>query len=145
MKVGGSGWRWRRCGVCGSVAGRPPGPKWRRSRRVVECPIDEMNRPRGSKEAKLRVPPAAVEVLQLFTGWSGELAACRKFAPTARNYAAARLMAEVGLRVNEICGLDLADIKWELGRFGKLHVRFGKGSRGSGPRERMVPLVNNAG
>jgi len=113
--------------------------------RVVECPIDEMNRPRGSKEAKLRVPPAAVEVLQLFTGWSGELAACRKFAPTARNYAAARLMAEVGLRVNEICGLDLADIKWELGRFGKLHVRYGKGSRGSGPRERMVPLVNNAG
>jgi site-specific recombinase XerD len=54
-------------------------------------------------------------------------------------------MAEVGLRVNEICGLDLVDIKWELGRFGKLHVRFGKGSRGSGPRERMVPLVNNAG
>jgi hypothetical protein len=32
-------------------------------------------------------------------------------------------MAEVGLRVNEACKLDLADIKWELGRFGKLHVR----------------------
>lgn len=27
----------------------------------------------------------------------------------------------------------------ELGRFGKLHVRHGKGARGSGPRERMVP------
>ena len=40
--------------------------------------------------------------------------------------------------------LDLADIKWELGRFGKLHVRCGKGARGSGPRERMVPLVNHA-
>lgn len=113
--------------------------------RVVECPIDEMNRPRGRKDAKLRIPPAEAEVAQLFTGWSDELATCRKFAPIARNYAAARLMAEVGLRVNEICGLDLADIKWELGRFGKLHVRFGKGSRGSGPRERMVPLVNNAG
>ena len=42
-------------------------------------------------------------------------------------------MAEVGLRVNEACNLDLADIKWDLGRFGKLHVRHGKGARGSGP------------
>ena len=81
----------------------------------------------------------------LFTGWRGELATCRKFAPTARNYAAARLMAEIGLRVNEVRRLDLADVKWELGRFGKLHVRYGKGSRGSGPRERMVPLINGAG
>jgi integrase/recombinase XerD len=54
-------------------------------------------------------------------------------------------MAEVGLRVNEARNLDLADIKWELGRFGKLHVRHGKGARGSGPRERMVPLINDAG
>jgi site-specific recombinase XerD len=53
-------------------------------------------------------------------------------------------MATVGLRVNEARNLDLADIKWELGPFGKLHVRCGKGARGSGPRERMVPLVNHA-
>ena len=53
-------------------------------------------------------------------------------------------MAQVGLRVNEARNLDLADIKWELGRFGKLHVRIGKGARGSGPRERMVPLINGA-
>ena len=54
-------------------------------------------------------------------------------------------MAEVGLRVNEARCLDLADVRWELGRFGKLHVRHGKGARGSGPRERMVPLINGAG
>lgn len=113
--------------------------------RVVECPIDEMNRPRDRKDARLRVPPSEAEVVQLFTGWAGGLATCRKFAPTARNYAAARLIAEVGLRVNEARSLDLADVKWELGRFGKLHVRCGKGLRGSGPRERMVPLVNQAG
>jgi site-specific recombinase XerD len=113
--------------------------------RVVECPLDEMNRPRGRKDAKLRIPPSEAQVGALFTGWSGDLATCRKFAPTARNYTAARLMAEVGLRINEARSLDLADIKWDLGRFGKLHVRCGKGSRGSGPRERMVPLVNDAG
>jgi len=113
--------------------------------RAVTCPVDEMNRPRGSKDAKLRIPPSEAEVTALFTGWAQELASCRKFAPSARNYTAARLMAEVGLRVNEARRLDLADVKWDLGRFGKLHVRHGKGSRGSGPRERMVPLINHAG
>lgn len=113
--------------------------------RIVECPIDEMNRPRGRQQARLRIPPTADQVERLFAGWREELATCRKFAPTARNYTACRLMAEVGLRVNEACRLDLADIKWDLGRFGKLHVRHGKGSRGSGPRERMVPLINDAG
>ena len=112
--------------------------------RTIECPIDEMNRPRGSKDAKLRIPPQRHEIDQLFIGWASELASCRKFAPVARNYAAARLMAGVGLRVNEVCCLDLADVKWELGPFGKLHVRHGKGARGSGPRERMAPLINGA-
>jgi integrase len=115
------------------------------SGRVVECPIDELNRPRGQRGSALRIPPSAAQVQALFAGWRGELATCRKFAPTARNDAAARLLAEIGLRVNEACNLDLADIKWELGRFGKLHVRHGKGARGSGPRERMVPLINGAG
>jgi integrase len=67
---------------------------------VVECPIDEMNRPRGSRDAALRIPPT-----------------CRKFAPTARNYTASKLMSQVGLRVSEPCKLDLADIKC-LGRHG---------------------------
>src|ERR1019366_7593805 len=93
----------------------------------------------------LRIPPSAVQVGVLFDGWRAELATCRKFAPAARSYAAARLMADVGLRVNEASHLDLADVKWDLGRFGKLHVRIGKGARGSGPRERMVPLINGAG
>ena len=39
---------------------------------------------------------------------------CRKFAPSTRNYVAAKLMSQVGLRVNEACNLDLADVKWEL-------------------------------
>jgi len=111
---------------------------------VVACPVDELNRPRGGRDAALRIPPSAVQVGALFAGWRGDLAGCRKFAPAARNYTAARLMADVGLRVNQACQLDLADIKWELGRFGKIHVRMGKGARGSGPRERMVPLINNA-
>ncbi|MET8129319.1 hypothetical protein ABZV67_43530 [Streptomyces sp. NPDC005065] len=52
--------------------------------RIIECPIDEMNRPRGSKDAQLRIPPLEPEVGQLFTGWAGELATCRKFGRIAR-------------------------------------------------------------
>ena len=112
--------------------------------RVTECPLDEMNRPRTSVDPQLRIPPAEAEIEQLFAGWRGELATCRKFAPAARNYAAARLAADVGLRINEARMLDLDDVRWELGRFGKLNVRHGKGSRRRGPRPRLVPLINGA-
>ncbi|MFE7973980.1 hypothetical protein [Streptomyces shenzhenensis] len=93
---------------------------------------------------QLRIPSREPEIGTLFTGWGGEPATWRKFAPTARNYTASKLVSQVVLRVSEACGLDLDDIKWDLGRFGKLHVRHGKGARGSGPRERMVPLTNGA-
>jgi integrase len=112
--------------------------------RIVECPLDEINRPRAWVDPQLRIPPTAEEVDQLFAGWREELAACRKFAPTARNYAVARLAADVGLRINEACMLDLDDVRWELGRFGKLNVRYGKGSRRKGPKPRLVPLINGA-
>ena len=57
--------------------------------RVAECPVDEMNRPRGAGRAALRIPPSAAQVNTLFAGWRAELATCRKFAPAARSYAAA--------------------------------------------------------
>jgi hypothetical protein len=40
--------------------------------------------------------------------------------------------------------LDLDDVRWELGRFGKLNVRHGKGARRRGPKPRLVPLINGA-
>lgn len=112
--------------------------------RVVECPLDEVNRPRLSVDPQLRVPPTVEEIEQLFAGWREELLSCRKFAPAARNYAVARLVADVGLRINEARMLDLEDVRWELGRFGKLNVRHGKGSRRKGPKPRLVPLINGA-
>jgi hypothetical protein len=48
--------------------------------RVAECPVDEMNRPRGAGRAALRIPPSAVQVAALFARWRAELATCRKFA-----------------------------------------------------------------
>jgi hypothetical protein len=90
------------------------------------------------------IPPRAEEIEALFAGWREELVSCRTFAPSARNYALARLAADVGLRINEARMLDLDDVRWELGRFGKLNVRHGKGSRRKGPKPRLVPLINGA-
>ncbi|MEU6965714.1 hypothetical protein [Streptomyces chrestomyceticus] len=49
--------------------------------RIIACPVDEVNRPRDAKDARLRISPPEAETGQLFTGWAGELATCRKFAP----------------------------------------------------------------
>ncbi len=99
--------------------------------RIVECPIDEMNKPRGRKQAAAADPAdRRRDRPPCSPGGGRSWRRCRKFAPTARNYARRKLMAQVGLRVNEACKLDLADVKWELGRFGKLHVRVRQGRAG---------------
>ena len=46
--------------------------------RVLECPLDEMNRPRASVEPQLRIPPTEEEIEQLFAGWRQELVTSRK-------------------------------------------------------------------
>jgi len=84
--------------------------------RVAGCTLDEMNRPRASVDPQLRVPLTGEEAKRPFAGWREELATCRKFAPAARNYAAERLEADVGLRVSEVRILDLDDVRWELSR-----------------------------
>lgn len=106
---------------------------------VVESPLDEVNRPRGGTHSRLRVPPAPREVAKLFTGWQGGLATARKYAPSVRSYTAFRLVSLIGPRVSELCLLRMGDLRWELGRFGKVLLR-GKGSNGRGKKERLVPL-----
>lgn len=71
----------------------------------------------------------------------------RKGALTAwRDATVLKVIYAWGLRCSEVCGLDSND--WyrspkapELGRFGLLHVRWGKRSRGSPPKRRMVPTM----
>jgi integrase/recombinase XerD len=38
--------------------------------------------------------------------------------------------------------LDVKDCRFDLGEHGKIHVRFGKGSRGSGYKARWVPMLD---
>ena len=92
----------------------------------------------------VRVPPSPQALAAFFAAWRGELPAARKWLAAARHYAMARLAAETGLRLRELCGLRLEDLHFGHGPLGKVHVRLGKGSRGSGPRERMVPMLGDA-
>lgn len=108
---------------------------------VVAQPIDEFNKP-ASALARVRVPPSEAEVEELFAGWRAGLPGARKYLPAARDYFAASLWRRVGLRINESVMLDIRDWRTDLGELGKLHVRFGKGSRGRGPKARLVPAIN---
>ena len=66
-------------------------------------------------------------------------AAARKYLPAARDYLAASLWRRAGLRISETVMLDIRDWRPDLGEFGKLHVRFGKGSRGPRPEDPAGP------
>lgn len=112
--------------------------------RIVSSPIDAMNRPVHTGDFSVRVPPSARDLAAFFESWRGDLAGTRKWLVATRNYTMARVAADVGLRVRELCGLALDDLHFEHGPIGKIHVRLGKGSRGSGPRERLVPMLGEA-
>jgi integrase len=112
--------------------------------RLVASPIDEVNRPRHAGDFHVRVPPSPAALASFFAAWRGELPASRKWLTASRHYAMARLAGEVGLRLREVCALRLDDLHFEHGPLGKLHVRMGKGARGSGPRERLVPMLGDA-
>jgi integrase len=108
---------------------------------MVQCPIDEMNRPRDDWSLNVRIPPTSAELEKFFDGWRDYLTTARRYLPAARGYAAARLWSQVGLRIGETRRLDMTDVLWEAGPLGKLHIRFGKGSRRRGPKQRITPLI----
>ena len=110
----------------------------------VEQPVDEYNRQSGASLGQVRVPPSDAEIDTLFAGWRESVPHARKYLPAARDYFAASLWRRLGLRITESVMLDIRDWRPDLGGFGKLHVRFGKGSRGRGPKPRLVPAINGA-
>jgi site-specific recombinase XerD len=112
--------------------------------RTVMSPIDPINRPTHTGEFSVRVPPSPKELAAFFSSWREALVDARKWRNAARTYAMSRLAGEVGLRAAELCGLRLDDCHFDHGPLGKIHVRLGKGARGSGPRERLVPMLGDA-
>jgi len=111
---------------------------------IVTQPVDEFNKPKRPQYRGVeRIPPSDEEVEALFASWRESLPAARKYLPASRDYLAASLWRRCGLRISETVMLDIRDWRPDLGEFGKLHVRFGKGSMGRGPKVRLVPAIND--
>lgn len=125
------------------AAGRYQGDIHALTGHVVEQIIDEHNRPSRSNCVGTRVPPSTEEVESLFGAWGPAVTEARKFLPAARDYLAASLWRRAGLRISETVMLDIRDWRPDLGEHGKLHVRFGKGSRGRGPKPRLVAAIDS--
>ena len=99
------------------------------------CPVDEFNASRHvGDDSPAELPPPAPERVDEFFGFLRDrIATARKYAPAARDYALFRTLYHAGLRSEESALLDWPDLHFSRGPFGKLHVRFGKGARTSGP------------
>ena len=110
----------------------------------LACPLDEFNTARhvGDDSPSADAPPTPERVAAFFEYLKGRIATARKYGPAARDYALFRILYHAGLRAEEVVMLDRSDVHFGRGPFGKLHVRFGKGAKGSGPRPRWVPMLD---
>ena len=107
-------------------------------------PVDEFNAARHvGADSPSASPPPLPERLEDFFGFLRErVAGARKYAAAGRDYALFRTLYLAGLRADEAAMLDRSDVHFGRGPFGKLHVRFGKGAKTSGPRPRWVPMLD---
>lgn len=111
---------------------------------VLDVPVDEFNAARhvGNDSPSALPPPTPERMEEFFAFLRDRVATARKFSSAGRDYALFRTLYHCGLRADEAASLVQADLHFDRGPFGKIHVRFGKGARGSGPRPRWVPMLD---
>lgn len=105
----------------------------------------------GTEGLPARRPLTRRELQDLFDLGDARVDRCREFGRKGaiiayRDVTAMKVAYAWGLRCNETVNLGVYDFTRnpkspEFGEFGNLRVRFGKGSRGSGPRPRTVLTV----
>lgn len=111
----------------------------RRFGAAVESPVDPFNRPRHRGDFGLRIPPSQRAMKEFFARWRTDLPQARKPMVACRDYVMTKVAYVSGVRVTELCGVQIGDVHWELGQWGRFVVN-GKGARGSGPRQRQAYL-----
>lgn len=90
------------------------------------------------------ITPPRPEILERF--WQEMKIAIKntkRHSTIARDYTLFRVLELSGLRIYEGIMLDVKDCRFDLGSKGKLHVRFGKGSKGTGFKQRWVPMLDS--
>jgi integrase/recombinase XerD len=110
----------------------------------LEDPVDEFNASRhvANDSASTRPPPSEQRMEDFFAFLRERVATARKYGSAGRDYALFRTLYHAGLRSDEAASLEIGDLHFGRGPFGKLHVRFGKGAKTSGPRPRWVPMLD---
>lgn len=106
---------------------------------AVESPIDPFNRPHHRGDFGLRIPPSQTAMKEFFARWREQLPYARKYPVACRDYVMTKVAYLSGVRAAELCPVTIGDIHWEHGQWGRFVVD-GKGSRGSGPRQREAYL-----
>lgn len=111
--------------------------------RLVD-PVDTFNAARhvGNDSPQVAPPPTPQRMETFFAFLRERVATARVFAAAGRDYALFRTLYHAGLRTEETVLLDVADLHFDRGPFGKIHVRYGKAANGSGPRPRWVPMLD---
>jgi integrase/recombinase XerC len=114
---------------------RYAGEVMRRFGHTVESPIDPFNRPRHRGDFGLRIPLSQTAMREFFGRWREDLPGARKYLVACRDYVMTKIAYLSGVRANELCGVCMGDLHWELGQWGRFVV-LGKSAGGSGPRPR---------
>lgn len=96
-----------------------------------------------SESPSTKPPPTPERMEDFFSFLRGRMDQARKWAPIARDYALFRTLYHCGLRSAESATLEIRDLHFDRGPFGKIHVRLGKAAKGSGPRPRWVPMLDD--
>jgi integrase/recombinase XerD len=111
--------------------------------RLVD-PVDAFNAARhvGADSPSTNAPPSPERMEEFFEFLRRRVGTTRKYTTAARDYALFRTLYFAGLRAEESASMNRADVHFGRGPFGKLHVRFGKGAKTSGPRPRWVPMLD---
>ncbi len=117
---------------------------WEKYKVVVPNVIDKFNRHyhRQDDSDESVIPPSPEILNRFWEGMREQMKTARKYSTLSRDYTIFKVLALAGLRINESVMLDVKDCRFDLGEKGKIHVRFGKGSRGSGHKARWVPLLD---
>lgn len=107
-------------------------------------PLDDFNviHHVDSSSPSAVAPPSDERMEEFFDFLKHRIAGARKYAVAGRDYALFRTLYLAGTRAEETSSLDRADVHFGRGPFGKIHVRFGKGAKTSGPRPRWVPMLD---
>lgn len=90
-------------------------------------------------------PPSKATIRRLTKGLRSRLREAARPAIAGRDLAVIETLYLTAMRARELIQLDVDDLHPGKGASGQIHIRFGKGAYGSGPRARWIPMLDGVG